>query len=64
MGRPFILLGDTTDHGGIVVEASGTTVIVSGDATMIIDGKPAARHGDKCACGATLIAAQLVSSAL
>ena len=39
----------------------GTTVIVTGDPTMIIDGQPAARHGDKCACGATLIAAQAVS---
>lgn len=88
MGRPFIVLGDTTDHGGTVVEASGTTdtqgkriarvgdqvtcpkrnhgttVIVSGDATMIIDGKPAARHGDKCACGATLIAAQAITTGL
>ena len=40
----------------------GTTVIVSGDPTMIIDGQPAARHGDKCACGATLISGQAVSS--
>lgn len=88
MGRPFIVLGDTTDHGGTVVEASGTTdtqgkriarvgdqvtcpkrnhgttVVVSGDATMIIDGKPAARHGDKCACGATLIAAQAITTGL
>ena len=88
MGRPFIVLGDTTDHGGTVVGASGTsdtdgkriarvgdqvtcpkrghgtTVIVSGDLTMIIDGQPAARHGDKCACGATLIAAQFVSTGI
>lgn len=84
--RPFIVLGDQTDHGGVVVEASmmtdthgkglarvgdrvtcpirghGTTVIVTGDPTMIIDGKPAARHGDKCACGATLISSQFVST--
>ena len=87
MSRPFIVIGDPTDHGGVVVGASGTTdthgkriarvgdqvtcpkkghgttVIVSGDPTMIIDGKPAARHGDKCSCGATLIAAQAVSTA-
>jgi len=88
MGRPFIVLGDATSHGGKVIEASGTTdthgrriarvgdkvtcptkghggttVIVSGDPTMIIDGKPAARHGDKCACGATLLATQSVSTA-
>lgn len=87
MGRPFIVIGDQTDHGGVVIEASGvtethgkriarvgdkvtcpkkghggTTIIASGDATMIIDGKPAARHGDKTACGATLIASQSVTS--
>ncbi|MFT3856101.1 MAG: PAAR domain-containing protein [Aquabacterium sp.] len=88
MGRPFIVLGDSTDHGGQVVGASGTTdshgrriarvgdqvtcpkrshgttVIVSGDPTMIIDGMPAARHGDKCACGAMLISSQVVSSGI
>jgi len=88
MPRPFIVIGDPTDHGGVVVGASGTTdthgkriarvgdqvtcpkkghgttVIVSGDPTMIIDGMPAARHGDKCACGATLIASQNVSTTL
>jgi uncharacterized Zn-binding protein involved in type VI secretion len=86
VARPFIVIGDQTDHGGVVVGASGTTdthsrriarvgdqvtcpkkghgttVIVSGDPTMIIDGMPAARHGDKCACGATLIASQFVSA--
>lgn len=87
MSRPFIVIGDRTDHGGVVIGSSqttdthgkriarvgdqvtcpkkghgGTTVIVSGDPTMIIDGMPAARHGDKCACGATLIAGQSVST--
>lgn len=86
MGRPFIVVGDRTDHGGIVIGSTqttdthgmkiarigdqvtcpkkghGTTVIVTGDPTMIIDGAPAARHGDKCACGATLIASQFVST--
>jgi uncharacterized Zn-binding protein involved in type VI secretion len=86
MGRPFIVLGDQTDHGGVVIEASGVTdthgkriarvgdkvtcpkkghsptVIASGDTTMIIDGKAAARHGDKTACGATLIASQSVTT--
>lgn len=87
MGRPFIVLGDKTDHGGEVIEASGvtdthgkrlarvgdkvscpksghggTTEIVSGDPTMVIDGKAAARHGDKTACGATLISSQSVST--
>ena len=59
--RPFIVLGDRTDHGGVVVEAStmtdthgkgiarvgdrvvcprrghGTTVIVTGDPTRLLD---------------------------
>ncbi len=83
--RPFIVLGDSTDHGGVVVGSTitadthgkrlarvgdqvicpkkghGTTVIVTGDPTMIVDGAPVARHGDKCACGATLISGQVVS---
>lgn len=84
--RPFIVIGDQTDHGGVVVGSTmitdthgkrlarvgdqvtcpkkghGTTVIVTGDPTMIVDGAPVARHGDKCACGATLIASQFVST--
>ena len=88
MGRPFIVLGDQTDHGGQVIEASGmsfvhgrriarvgdkvtcpkrghghTTVIVTGDPTMVVDGQPVARHGDQCACGARLIASQGVARA-
>lgn len=83
--RPFIVMGDRTDHGGVVIGSTqttdtfgqrlarvgdqvtcpkkghGTTVIVTGDPTMIVDGAPVARHGDKCACGATLIASQVVS---
>ena len=87
MGRPFIVLGDSTSHGGTVIEASGmtdthgkriarvgdkvtcpkkghgrTTVIATGAPTMLIDGQPAARHGDKTACGATLIASQSAST--
>lgn len=86
MSRPFIVIGDQTDHGGVVVGATmttdthgkrlarvgdqvtcpkkghGTTVIVTGDPTMIVDGAPVARHGDKCACGATLISSQVVST--
>jgi uncharacterized Zn-binding protein involved in type VI secretion len=30
--------------------------IVAGDPTLLVDGRPAARHGDKTSCGATLIA--------
>ncbi len=40
----------------------GTTVIATGDPTVIIDGNPAARHGDLTACGATLIASQFRST--
>ncbi|MES2017628.1 MAG: PAAR domain-containing protein [Pseudomonadota bacterium] len=36
----------------------GSGTIASGDSTMIVDGKPVARHGDKTSCGATLIASQ------
>lgn len=56
-----------SDSGGIGIarvgdKAScskhGSVTIATGDATMLIDGKPAARHGDKTSCGATLIASQ------
>jgi uncharacterized Zn-binding protein involved in type VI secretion len=39
----------------------GSTTIASGDQTLIVNGKPAARHGDQTACGATLIAGQQTS---
>jgi uncharacterized Zn-binding protein involved in type VI secretion len=41
MGRPFIVLGDKTDHGGEVIEASGVTET---------HGKRIARVGDKVTC--------------
>ena len=56
-----------SDSGGIgiarmgdktVCPKHGSVPIISGDATMIVDGKPAARHGDKTSCGATLISSQ------
>lgn len=56
-----------TDSGGIGIARAGDkvscprcgdNVIASGDMTMLVDGKPAARHGDKTACGAFLIAGQ------
>ena len=83
--KPFISLGDSTDHGGVVITASspdlvggkpiarvgdfvtcpidghGTTVIVTGDPTTLIDGKAAARQDDLCACGARLIPSQSTS---
>jgi hypothetical protein len=41
-------------HGGV-------TIIATGDPTFIMDGRPVARHGDKTACGATLISSQVVT---
>jgi uncharacterized Zn-binding protein involved in type VI secretion len=41
MGKPFITLGDKTDHGGVVLEASTTAVTA---------GKGIARVGDKVSC--------------
>ncbi|WP_084087662.1 PAAR domain-containing protein [Aerolutibacter daejeonensis] len=41
MSKPFIVLGDKTDHGGTVVAVSSQT---------FIDGKPVARLGDKVVC--------------
>jgi uncharacterized Zn-binding protein involved in type VI secretion len=84
MSKPFIVIGDKTDHGGVVIQGSpatdaagkfisrvgdkvtcpipghgGVTMIAIGDPTCIIDGAAAARHGDKTACGATLLAGQV-----
>lgn len=41
MSRPFILLGDKTDHGGVVISASETSDR---------DGKGIARVGDRVTC--------------
>ena len=41
-----------------VCAVHGPTTIVSGDATVIIDGQAVAREGDSTACGATLISSQ------
>jgi uncharacterized Zn-binding protein involved in type VI secretion len=82
----LIVLGDKTDHGGEVIEASGvtdtygkriarvgdkvqcpkkghgTTTIVEGDLTFLIDGQGAAYHGCKTSCGAILISSQSVTT--
>jgi uncharacterized Zn-binding protein involved in type VI secretion len=39
--RPFILVGDTTDHGGVVIE---------GAPASDIGGRAIARVGDKVSC--------------
>lgn len=41
MGKPFIVLGDSSAHGGKVIEGSPNSTI---------DGKPIARVGDKVTC--------------
>ncbi len=41
MGNPFIVVGDRTSHGGVVVQGSSESMI---------DGKPMVRVGDKATC--------------
>ena len=38
------------------------TTIATGDPTCVVDGQAVARHGDKTACGATLISSQAVTT--
>jgi uncharacterized Zn-binding protein involved in type VI secretion len=59
-GKGIARVGDkvTCPHRG----HGGVTTIVTGDPTAIIDGSPAARHGDMTACGATLIASQSLTT--
>lgn len=52
-GIPIARMGDKT-----VCPIHGPNPIISGDMTMIVDGKPVARQGDKTACGALLIPSQ------
>ena len=66
-GGMVVEASSNSDSGGIgmarmgdktVCPMHGPNPIVSGDMTLIVDGKPVARHGDLTACGATLIAGQ------
>lgn len=41
MGRPFILVGDSTSHGGKVIQGSPSSTV---------NGKAIARVGDKVTC--------------
>lgn len=52
-GMGIARVGDKT-----MCPAHGSSPIVSGDVSCIVDGQPVARHGDMTACGATLIAGQ------
>ncbi|CAH0447356.1 PAAR domain-containing protein [Ralstonia syzygii] len=86
--KPFIRVGDKTDHGGTVLTGDQTTIFYGkatardGDMTVcpkckgtfpilkgngiVIDGNAGsayARHGDKTACGATLLASQPLGTA-
>ncbi|MBX3680883.1 PAAR domain-containing protein [Cognatazoarcus halotolerans] len=59
-GRGIARVGDKVScpkkgHGRV-------TVIASGDPSALIDGQPAARHGDLTACGAMLIASQSLTT--
>lgn len=86
--KPFIVVGDKTSHGGVVIQGSTTsdtsgkaiarvgdkvtcprkgcpsinTIVTTSDPTIIVDGMPGAFHGDKTACGATLISSQVVTN--
>jgi len=74
-GGSVLQASSLTDSGGVGVARVGDQVscplpghgpgtIVSGDASLIVDGKPVARHGDKTSCGATLIASQQATADL
>lgn len=58
-GKQIARIGDK-----VTCPQCGDTTIASGDTNMIVDGQPVARHGDKTACGATLIAGQSNTSSL
>ena len=69
-GGTVVEASQHSDSGGIGIARvgdktscpiHGSSPIVSGDTTMIVDGKPVARHGDKTGCGAVLIAGQNVT---
>lgn len=60
MGKQVARVGDRVP---CPVPGHGNEVIVSGDPTVVVEGKPCARHGDKTSCGATLISSQTLSGA-
>lgn len=86
-GKPFIVVGDKTSHGGTVITGDATSTMLgkpmarSGDMTIcpqckgtfpilksssiVVDaaGNTYARHMDKAACGAHLLASQAVGTA-
>lgn len=81
MTRSYIVIGDSTSHGGRVItgdytslingkalacvghltvcpKCKGTFQITTGADDTVWMAAPPARHGDKTACGATLISGQ------
>lgn len=49
----FIVMGDRTSHGGVVM---------SGDPTWTVDGQPIARIGDKVSCPRCKRVAAIISN--
>ncbi|MDX5631016.1 MULTISPECIES: PAAR domain-containing protein [unclassified Brenneria] len=49
-GKPIACKGDA-----VACNRHGASVIAEGSATCLIDGKPIALHGHRCACGCTLV---------
>ena len=48
-------VGDQSIHGGTVVGPGVPTVVIGGmPAAVLIQGRPALRAGDSCACGASV----------
>lgn len=56
-GLVWARVGDAVQCG-----VHGMTTIVTGDSEHPIDGRPAARHGDFCACGCILISRSQIRS--
>ena len=48
MSKPFIVVGNKTNHGGVVIEGASAT--------------GTSRRGDKTTCGAPLIASQATTT--
>jgi uncharacterized Zn-binding protein involved in type VI secretion len=57
-GSGNVALARVGDMTSCPKRGHGNTPIVSGDQTLIVDGQPVARDGDKTGCGAVLIAGQ------
>lgn len=55
LGIQVARIGDKTS---CPIPGHGSPPIVTGDLTLIVDGKPVARQGDKTGCGAILIPSQ------